>query len=156
MMQCVAIVLIVLYGLVIFSHAKEKTSVLGTKISAALGQQTLTCPDGSQCYNRNTCCPTPSGRFTCCPIPNAVCCNDGYHCCHHGTICNPSATRCEFGSQSIAMFQKVPATEKHAFHAGNVRPPMLKKAKSQQANLDEKIHFVPEHPHGGDPVTDDD
>ena len=45
---------------------------------------------------------------------------------------------------------------------GNVRLPMLKKAKSprrpkiQQPNLDEKIRFVSARTHGGNPVTDDD
>lgn len=44
---------------------------------------------------------------------------------------------------------------------GNVRLPMLKKAKSprrpktQHVNLDEKIHFVPGNAQGGDPVVDD-
>lgn len=45
---------------------------------------------------------------------------------------------------------------------GNVRLPMLKKAKfprrtnSQQVALDEKIYFVPAGAHGGDAVKDDD
>ena len=44
---------------------------------------------------------------------------------------------------------------------GNVRLPMLKKMKSpsrpktQQPNLDEKIHFVPGDDQGGNSVTDD-
>ena len=43
------------------------------------------CDDGSECPTGTTCCKLSSGQWGCCPYPNAVCCNDGEHCCPQGS-----------------------------------------------------------------------
>ena len=49
--------------------------------------QSITCPDKSKCRDRTTCCPNNDGGYGCCPFPEAVCCEDGYTCCHQGLTC---------------------------------------------------------------------
>ena len=75
----------------------------------------IICPDGeSQCPDGSTCCKLSSGGYGCCPLPQAVCCSDGVHCCPNGYTCDVSSGTCNKDSQSIAMFQKVPASKKPA------------------------------------------
>ena len=42
------------------------------------------CGDGSSCPSGTTCCKLSSGQWGCCPYPEAVCCDDGEHCCPSG------------------------------------------------------------------------
>jgi hypothetical protein len=51
------------------------------------------CPDKSYCDG--TCCQTPKGRTTCCSIQNAVCCEDGMHCCKPQFKCNAQTQKCD-------------------------------------------------------------
>ena len=44
------------------------------------------CGDGSSCPSGTTCCKLSSGQWGCCPYPEAVCCDDGEHCCPSGLI----------------------------------------------------------------------
>ena len=71
------------------------------------------CPDKEfDCPVGTTCCKLSSGQWGCCPLPHAVCCSDGNHCCPNGYTCDVAAGTCNKGSESINMFQKVPAVEK--------------------------------------------
>ena len=44
------------------------------------------CDDGSSCPSGTTCCKLSSGQWGCCPYPEAVCCDDGEHCCPSGLL----------------------------------------------------------------------
>ena len=45
----------------------------------------INCPDGrSSRPSGDTCCLLSSNGYGCCPLTNAVCCNDGVHCCPEG------------------------------------------------------------------------
>ncbi|XP_046691288.1 progranulin-like isoform X3 [Silurus meridionalis] len=52
------------------------------------------CPDGTECQERNTCCPTKTG-YACCHYPSAVCCSDKAHCCPQGYRCDLNSRLCE-------------------------------------------------------------
>ncbi|GIX86677.1 progranulin [Caerostris darwini] len=68
------------------------------------------CPDGqSFCDDTNTCCMMPTGMYGCCPYPNAVCCNDGLHCCPSGTQCDSTYQFCLQGFHGYAALFKRPA-----------------------------------------------
>jgi hypothetical protein len=56
----------------------------------------VTCPDRSQCPLAGAACcrMSGSGRFGCCNYPLNVCCDDGYHCCHTGTVCDQLRLLC--------------------------------------------------------------
>ena len=60
----------------------------------------INCPDGIlSCPSGDTCCLMSSNGYGCCPLTNAVCCNDGVHCCTEdyscgsGGDCNQSGHR---------------------------------------------------------------
>ena len=90
MMQCVASVLIVLCGLVIFSHAKENQ-----------------CPgDKASCPDDSTCCVLSNGSFGCCPTQNAVCCGDSVHCCPDGYTCDVIKGVCKTGRKLVPLLKK--------------------------------------------------
>ena len=44
------------------------------------------CGDGTSCSSGTTCCKLSSGQWGCCPYPEAVCCDDGEHCCPSGLL----------------------------------------------------------------------
>ena len=42
-----------------------------------------------------TCCHLKTGDWGCCPLGgDAVCCQDGEHCCPHGTVCDLAGGTC--------------------------------------------------------------
>ncbi|XP_062517534.1 neurogenic locus notch homolog protein 1-like [Corticium candelabrum] len=47
----------------------------------------VTCQDGSECSDGQTCCSVGDSRYGCCPYPNAVCCSDHEYCCPSGSTC---------------------------------------------------------------------
>ena len=49
-----------------------------------LSVRSVECDDGSTCPTGTTCCKLSSGGYGCCPYPEAVCCDDGEHCCPNG------------------------------------------------------------------------
>ena len=49
-----------------------------------LSVRNVECDDGSSCPTGTTCCKLSSGGYGCCPYPEAVCCDDGEHCCPNG------------------------------------------------------------------------
>ncbi|KAL5965179.1 Progranulin [Taenia solium] len=72
-----------------------------------IGRNSVKCLDGkSACHKGSTCCKAAGSNatFACCPLENAsascgircqavsklnaVCCNDGEHCCPHGYVCD--------------------------------------------------------------------
>jgi hypothetical protein len=57
----------------------------------------VTCPDRvSQCPVAGAACcrRAASSSFGCCNYPMNVCCDDGYHCCHSGTVCGQTRLLC--------------------------------------------------------------
>ena len=72
--------------------------------------QNIICPDQkSECSSGNTCCLLTSGHYGCCPMANAVCCNDGKHCCPNDYSCDSKTGKCIDGDRVITMFKKQPA-----------------------------------------------
>ncbi|XP_068217221.1 progranulin-like isoform X2 [Palaemon carinicauda] len=53
------------------------------------------CPDGHPCPEKYTCCKISGKRYGCCPYTDAMCCDDGIHCCPHGTNCNSTLGTCD-------------------------------------------------------------
>ena len=51
------------------------------------------CDDGNTCGDSQTCC-SKGGRSGCCDYKNAVCCNDGVHCCPEATACDLGRGKC--------------------------------------------------------------
>lgn len=81
-----------------FNRLLESPSVEGTKLTVLKTSKmfhSIVCPDGEcECQSDHTCCELSSGRWGCCPLPNALCCDDGVHCCPEGSIYFPSAGIC--------------------------------------------------------------
>lgn len=81
-----------------FNRLLESPSVGGTKLTVLKTSKmfhSIVCPDGEcECQSDHTCCELSSGRWGCCPLPNALCCDDGVHCCPEGSIYFPSAGIC--------------------------------------------------------------
>jgi len=71
----------------------------------------LTCPDRSVCPNPGAaCCRQYSNRYSCCNYPVNVCCDDGLHCCHVGTVCDPIYNVCiPYPSRTGPVSTPVPA-----------------------------------------------
>ncbi|XP_006821257.2 progranulin-like, partial [Saccoglossus kowalevskii] len=67
------------------------------------------CQDGSECPSGSTCCKLPTGDYGCCPYLDAVCCNDGLHCCPKGYTCNTKEGTCQ--KASINMLPWVKSSE---------------------------------------------
>ena len=61
----------------------------------ATSKRNVNCGDGEMyCMDGQTCCLSYSGGFGCCPVPNAICCNNGVHCCPQGYICDYGSGGC--------------------------------------------------------------
>ncbi|XP_076460916.1 progranulin-like isoform X2 [Babylonia areolata] len=73
--------------------------------------ESVRCDATHDCPTATTCCKTPSG-WGCCPLPQAVCCQDGVHCCPNGYTCHVSTGQCEKGSITLPWLQKSPARVK--------------------------------------------
>ncbi|XP_053531312.1 progranulin-like [Ictalurus punctatus] len=54
----------------------------------------IVCPDGTECEDKNTCCPTKTG-YACCQYPSAVCCPDKAHCCPQDYQCDLETQLCK-------------------------------------------------------------
>ncbi|XP_027031438.1 progranulin-like isoform X1 [Tachysurus fulvidraco] len=54
----------------------------------------IICPDGTECQDKNSCCPIKTG-YACCQYPTAVCCPDKAHCCPPDYQCNAETQLCE-------------------------------------------------------------
>jgi len=53
------------------------------------------CDSENTCPAKQTCCKDPSKSWVCCPLEDAVCCDDGLHCCPNDyPICDPSIKGC--------------------------------------------------------------
>ncbi|CAH8619022.1 unnamed protein product [Schistosoma guineensis] len=74
---------------------------------------TQVCPGGkAKCPDSATCCKLSSGEYACCPIPNAVCCNDGEHCCPKGTTCDMVNGGCIISQENLSKSNSVPLLTK--------------------------------------------
>ena len=72
-------------------------------------RELVTCPDGTSCEGKETCCKLATGGYGCCPYKEAVCCSDGKHCCPHGTTCNLSSGIC---NRKISLMSLIVKTSK--------------------------------------------
>ncbi|KAK7919440.1 hypothetical protein WMY93_010724 [Mugilogobius chulae] len=62
------------------------------------------CPEGTTCcFMKNT------QKWGCCPVPQAICCDDGDHCCPRGHTCEPHRSSCSKGQHVIPWFTKLSA-----------------------------------------------
>ena len=75
----------------------------------SLDLESTFCGDGSSCPFGETCCKMPDGRHGCCPQVNAVCCDDGVHCCPNDYTCDVTNGHCEKGNDIVSLLVKHPA-----------------------------------------------
>ncbi|KAF6027550.1 GRN [Bugula neritina] len=54
----------------------------------------VSCNDQYECPDEYTCCHMLDGGWGCCPYMQAVCCEDGMHCCPNGYTCDSTRNRC--------------------------------------------------------------
>ena len=81
--------------------------------------QYVYCPDGSYCYNGETCCRFIYGGYTCCVYSYGNCCFGGFSCCPYGYICS--------GSYCYGDEKNFPFLKKHGKITQNMTP--LKRGK---------------------------
>ncbi|CAI2733173.1 unnamed protein product [Schistosoma spindalis] len=69
----------------------------------------------SVCIN-GTCCSNVNDQLStlCCPYENAVCCNDGEHCCPKGTTCDMVNGGCIVSQEDLSKSNSVPLLTKIA------------------------------------------
>ncbi|KAK2833033.1 hypothetical protein Q5P01_016922 [Channa striata] len=74
-------------------------------------EEKVRCDEQTSCPRDTTCCFMASAKkWGCCPLPQAVCCNDGNHCCPKDYKCNDQRTSCIKGEVVIPWYTKLPAT----------------------------------------------
>ena len=88
------------------SNKKQPTAV----------RTTVICPDGKhECPSSNTCCSLDTADgYGCCPDANAVCCNDGKHCCKQGYACDETNGNCVQRESSVPMLTKTLAMPRNS------------------------------------------
>ncbi|KAG7515014.1 hypothetical protein JOB18_047598 [Solea senegalensis] len=68
------------------------------------------CDSSTSCPRDTTCCfMDGTQKWGCCPLPNAVCCNNGNHCCPFGHTCEAHRSSCSRGPRVIPWFTKLAA-----------------------------------------------
>ncbi|XP_029977512.1 granulin b isoform X2 [Sphaeramia orbicularis] len=72
------------------------------------------CDAHTSCPRDTTCCfMSQTHKWGCCPLPEAICCDDGKHCCPRGHTCEPHRSSCSKGPHAIPWYTKLsPLTEK--------------------------------------------
>ncbi|XP_019950288.2 granulin a [Paralichthys olivaceus] len=69
------------------------------------------CDDHTSCPQHMTCCLiAKTQQWGCCPLPEAVCCDDGEHCCPAHYKCDENETSCIKGELVIPWYTKLAAT----------------------------------------------
>ena len=63
------------------------TCVRGNTVAEVGSSDVVDCGDGTSCPEGSTCCAMSTGQFGCCSYQDAVCCDDGEHCCPNGLFC---------------------------------------------------------------------
>ncbi|XP_028843305.1 granulin a isoform X2 [Denticeps clupeoides] len=64
-----------------------------SKRTLTVGSSDVKCDTTTSCLHDNTCCfMVGETKWGCCHFPNAVCCNDGQHCCPAGHTCAEDGT----------------------------------------------------------------
>lgn len=77
--------------------------VEGSSLFAVRREGTPTiCPDNGQCPEGSTCCTGSNGRYSCCSYKNAVCCDDGEHCCPENSFCQDGGCVMKQSEQTAA------------------------------------------------------
>uniref|UniRef100_A0A3P8QV81 Granulins domain-containing protein n=1 Tax=Astatotilapia calliptera TaxID=8154 RepID=A0A3P8QV81_ASTCA len=70
----------------------------------------INCDAHTSCPQSTTCCYMKNfKKWGCCPLPEAVCCEDGSHCCPNQYKCDNSRTSCIKGEVVIPWYTKIPA-----------------------------------------------
>ncbi|CAI5676312.1 unnamed protein product [Oreochromis niloticus] len=70
----------------------------------------ISCDAHTSCPQLTTCCYMKKfEKWGCCPLPEAVCCEDGSHCCPKQYKCDNSRTSCIKGEVVIPWYTKIPA-----------------------------------------------
>ncbi|XP_066939524.1 progranulin-like [Macrobrachium rosenbergii] len=78
-----------------FQKALKKKNGLGKPHHQEVSDPGGLCPDGHPCPVKYTCCKISGKRYGCCPYSEAMCCDDGIHCCPKGTNCNTTLGTCD-------------------------------------------------------------
>lgn len=69
---------------------EHAAAVHRTTVEKPSSVQYVYCPDGSYCYDGETCCPYIYGGYSCCVYTFASCCANRLTCCPFGYICSGS------------------------------------------------------------------
>ncbi|XP_063328488.1 granulin a [Pelmatolapia mariae] len=74
------------------------------------GEGMINCDANTSCPQSTTCCYMKNfEKWGCCPLPEAVCCEDGSHCCPDQYKCDNSCMSCIKGEVVIPWYTKIPA-----------------------------------------------
>ncbi|XP_072549727.1 granulin a isoform X2 [Salminus brasiliensis] len=74
------------------------------------GNGPVKCDERHTCPEHTTCCfIAKAKKWGCCPLPNAVCCQDGEHCCPAQYKCDQTQTSCIRGDVVIPWYNKLAA-----------------------------------------------
>lgn len=83
------------------SHENFGLLIFSKPVSLHVGDS---CGNGSLvCGMNDTCCQHPDNTWGCCPAPNAVCCEDGHHCCPENYTCDKAGSACKKNSRTEAI-----------------------------------------------------
>uniref|UniRef100_A0A3B1JDH6 Granulin a n=1 Tax=Astyanax mexicanus TaxID=7994 RepID=A0A3B1JDH6_ASTMX len=69
----------------------------------------VSCDSSHFCPASSTCCKDVNAEWSCCPFPQAVCCEDGEHCCPAQYKCDKTQTSCIKGDVVIPWYNKLAA-----------------------------------------------
>ncbi|XP_061906259.1 progranulin-like [Entelurus aequoreus] len=75
----------------------------------ALPKRDVVCDKKHTCEEGSTCCKNSAGQWGCCPLPQAVCCEDGDHCCPAHYKCDEQRSKCILQGVTIPWYAKRPA-----------------------------------------------
>lgn len=73
---------------------EQATKFLSNSDELTIAMDPLTCPDGTTCDARSTCCKMEKDSYGCCPYSNGVCCEGSSFCCPPNNKCGNKPGEC--------------------------------------------------------------
>ncbi|KAI4887453.1 hypothetical protein NFI96_017433 [Prochilodus magdalenae] len=102
-------------------HSDANTNAVAD--SAVAGHAHRQCDAQTSCPRDNTCCYMKQlNKWGCCPLPQAVCCEDGEHCCPNDYTCDTKKSTCIKDHLEIPWLRKREAKVTEGSDAPNVVP----------------------------------